>query len=114
MVNNSDFNISKIIGSNIKHIRTLKGLSQEKLAERIGKSAHFISVLERGASSLSISTLVDICKALNTDTNSIFAGVIDSSTPNTDSILNKSFEGFDNKDKDMVSYLIKYIQSCKH
>lgn len=45
---NSD-NISKIVGKNIKQLRTLEGISQEKLAEKIGKSAHFISVLERGA-----------------------------------------------------------------
>ena len=40
-------NISKILGKNINQIRTLEGLSQEKLAEKIGKSAHFISLLER-------------------------------------------------------------------
>lgn len=43
--NNS--NIAKIIGNNIKKIRTLEGISQEQLAERISKSAHFISVCER-------------------------------------------------------------------
>lgn len=69
--NNS--NICKILGSNIKKIRTLEGISQEKLAEKIGKSAHFISVLERGESGLSLQTIIDICNALNTDTNSIFA-----------------------------------------
>lgn len=45
---NNNSNIAKIIGNNIKQIRTLEGISQEKLAETIGKSAHFISVLERG------------------------------------------------------------------
>ena len=72
MESSSNSNIAKILGNNIKQVRTLEGISQEKLAERIGKSAHFISVLERGESGLSIATVIDICKALNTDTNTIF------------------------------------------
>ena len=50
----------------------MEGISQEQLAEKIGKSAHFISLIERGESGLSVATLIDICNALNTDTNSIF------------------------------------------
>ena len=69
--NNS--NIAKIIGRNIKQVRSLEGISQEKLAELIGKSSHFISLLERGESGLSISTVIDICRALNTDPNTILA-----------------------------------------
>lgn len=69
--NNS--NIAKIIGRNIKQVRSLEGISQEKLAELIGKSSHFISLLERGQSGLSVSTVIDICKALNTDPNTLLA-----------------------------------------
>ena len=43
--NNS--NIAKIIGRNIKQVRSLEGISQERLAELISKSSHFISLLER-------------------------------------------------------------------
>lgn len=106
--NNS--NIAKIIGNNIKNIRNQEKISQERLAELIGKSAHFISLLERGESGLSVATLLDICRALNTDTNSIFAGTLDN-MPYADSFLNKSFEKFDSVDKDMVAYLINYINS---
>lgn len=48
--NNS--NIAKIIGKNIKQVRSLEGISQERLAELICKSSHFISLLERGVSRL--------------------------------------------------------------
>ena len=109
--NNS--NICKILGSNIKKIRTLEGISQEKLAEKIGKSAHFISVLERGESGLSISTVIDICNALNTDPNTIFACAFANSNSCTDNFLNKSLSNFDDKDKDMVSYLVNYIIGSK-
>ena len=69
--NNS--NIAKIIGRNIKQVRSLEGISQEKLAELIGKSAHFVSLLERGQSGLSVSTVIDICRVLNTDPNTLLA-----------------------------------------
>ena len=106
----NDNNIAKIIGNNIKKIRNKEKISQERLAELIGKSAHFISLLERGESGLSVGTLLDICKALDTDTNSIFAGTLDT-TSYADSFLNKSFESFSASDKDMVVYLINYINS---
>ncbi len=35
-------NIAKIIGGNIKQARSLEDISQEKLAELISKSSHFI------------------------------------------------------------------------
>lgn len=105
-------NIAKILGANIKQIRTLEGISQEQLAEKIGKTAHFISLIERGESGLSVATLIDICNALDTDTNSIFVNLVKSSIC-TNNFLNKSFDTFEDKDKDMVSYLINYIINSK-
>ena len=105
-----DNDIARIIGNNIKKIRNKEKISQERLAELIGKSAHFISLLERRESGLSVGTLLDICKALDTDTNSIFAGTLDTKSY-ADSFLNKSFESFSDSDKDMVAYLINYINS---
>ena len=105
--------IYKILGNNIKKIRTKEHISQERLADLIGKSSHFISLLERGESGVAIDTLIDICKALNTDTNSVFAGIIDNSKMYNNSFLNKSFESFSDVDKDMVSYLINYINTKK-
>lgn len=109
--NNS--NVVKILGKNIKQIRTLEKLSQEELAERINKSAHFISLVERGESGISVNTIIDICKALNTDTNSIFAGIIDTSKTQPNGLLSKVFNSFEEKDKEMVSYLINYILNSK-
>lgn len=113
MSNDNNSHIAKILGSNIKRVRTLEGISQEKLAERIGKSAHFISVLERGESGLSVQTVIDICRALNTDTNTIFAGTLDNSNIYTDNFLNKSLDSFNDTDRDMVSYLVNYILNSK-
>ena len=113
MESSNNSNIAKILGNNIKQVRMLEGISQEKLAEKIGKSAHFISVLERGESGLSIATVIDICKALNTDTNTIFAGTIDTSSIYTDNFLNNAIEHFNNKDRELVLYIVNYILNSK-
>ena len=47
------------IGSKIKELRVLKGLTQEELADRAELSKGFISQLERDLTSPSIATLVD-------------------------------------------------------
>ena len=48
------------IGTKIKELRVLKGLTQEELADRAELSKGFISQLERDLTSPSIATLMDI------------------------------------------------------
>ena len=54
------------IGSKLKELRVLKGLTQEELADRAELSKGFISQLERDLTSPSISTLMDILQCLGT------------------------------------------------
>lgn len=61
------------IGNKIKKLRTLKGLTQEELADRAELSKGFISQLERDLTSPSITTLVDILQCLGTDLNNFFS-----------------------------------------
>lgn len=103
--------ISMMLGKNIKTIRTFKGISQEKLAEKINKSPHFISLIERGESGLSVYTVIDICRALSVDANTIFDSVISSHQNNLNSNLISSFNFFDKKDREMLTYVINYITS---
>ena len=97
------------LGKNIKYIRSLKGISQEKLAEKINKSAHFVSLIEREESGLSVNTIIDICIALNIDANTLFNGIIPSSNDDINSNVISSFNSFNKKDKEMLTYLINYI-----
>lgn len=60
------------IGKKIKELRTLKGLTQEELADRAELSKGFISQLERDLTSPSITTLVDILQCLGTDLKDFF------------------------------------------
>lgn len=101
--------IYKNLGKNIKEIRFLNGYSQEKLAELIHKSPHYISMIERGSCGAHISTIVDICKIFNIDANTIFNGIIDSNQKDKNSYIINSLNNFDKVDKDLISSLIDYI-----
>lgn len=67
--------------------------------------------MNAGESGLSVGTLLDICRALNIDTNSIFAGTLDNSNMYNNSFLHKSFEKFDDSSKELVEHVINYINS---
>lgn len=60
------------IGSKIRKLRSLKGLTQEELADRCELSKGFISQLENDLTSPSIATLVDILQCLGTSLKEFF------------------------------------------
>lgn len=61
------------IGSKIKALRILNGLTQEELADRSELSKGFISQLERDLTSPSIATLADILQCLGVTVAEFFA-----------------------------------------
>lgn len=62
------------IGGRIKAKRKSVGLSQEKLAEIIFVSPHYIYEIERGTKSMSLETLMNLSKALKLSTDYILFG----------------------------------------
>ena len=61
------------IGSRIRELRILNGLTQEELADRSELSKGFISQLENDLTSPSIATLEDILQCLGTGLSQFFA-----------------------------------------
>lgn len=61
------------IGSKLKALRVLKGLTQEELADRTELSKGFISQMERDLTSPSIATLMDILQCLGTTIGEFFS-----------------------------------------
>ncbi len=55
--------IRKEIGTRIKQIREISGLSQEKFAERCNLDRTYINSLENGRRNISVDTLAKICDA---------------------------------------------------
>ena len=69
--------INMEIGEHIKSARERAKITQEVLAERIDVSPQFVSNLERGIVGVSLSTLKNICGALNTSADRILFGSAD-------------------------------------
>jgi len=61
----------KYIGENIRTARKRKGLTLDILSGLAGVTESFLGMVERGASSLSIETLISLCDALDVTADSI-------------------------------------------
>jgi len=58
--------------SRLKALRLEKQLTQEELAKRVGRSASFMSNLERGVNAASFETLERIAEALDVPVKDLF------------------------------------------
>ena len=63
------------IGSRIKAERKKLGLSQEKLAEQINVTPHYIYEIERGSKAMSMETLINLCTFMELSTDFILFGI---------------------------------------
>ncbi len=101
-------NILKVMGENIRIARTQKGYTQDKLAELLNTSDKFISMVERGASGLSITTLVNLCNILNIEPNTLFNGII-KYAGNEDTYIINNLSTLTAEDKAFVNSVMNYI-----
>ena len=63
------------MGARIKQCRKVQNLTQEKLAEKVDVSPHYIYEIERGTKSVSLPVLIDISKTLKTSLDYLVFGV---------------------------------------
>lgn len=54
----------RLVGRNVRHYRTQRGLTQEQLAERSGFSQFYISSLETGQRNPTVVSLYELAQAL--------------------------------------------------
>lgn len=66
----------KHIGVQIKKIRESKGFTQDSFAEKLGLTPNYISAVERGVKSPSLSALIDMINILGVSADEIFTDVI--------------------------------------
>lgn len=62
----------KVLGKNIQKYRSIKGISQEKLAEYSGLHRTYIGAVERGERNISIDNIEKIANALNVEIIHLF------------------------------------------
>lgn len=95
------------IGSKLKELRVLKGLTQEELADRAELSKGFISQLERNLTSPSIATLMDILQCLGTTLGDFFN---ESAEEQIVFSRNDYFEKYDSDLKNLIRWIIPNAQ----
>ena len=95
-MNSQEKVLRKNIGKKIKLARSKAEFTQEQLAEKTSLSPRYISQLERGIAFGSATTIINVCKALNINSDFLFNDLID----NKKTIL----EDFSN-DKFLENYL---------
>lgn len=90
-MNNQEQVLRKNIGKKIKLARAKAEYTQEELAEKISLSTRYISQLERGIAFGSASTIINVCKALNINSDFLFSDLINNETPILDNIMDDKF-----------------------
>lgn len=98
----------KYIGANIRAARKSKNLTIDTLSELVGISPSFLGTLERGESSLSVDTLIGVCKTLGVSADSI---IIDRDiTPATADKMSTIITLLNNASGAEMDFLIDYMK----
>lgn len=71
----------KLFGLRLKELRTVKKLSQEKLAQKAGISAKYMSRIEMGQHFPSFDILIKVANALNVEMKDFFEFAHESDNP---------------------------------
>ncbi len=90
-MNNKEKLLRIHIGKKIKIARTHASFTQEQLAEKLSLSPRYISQLERGIAFGSATTITNICKALNINSDFLFNDLIKHDTPLLEQIEDTKF-----------------------
>ena len=80
----------KLLGQRVKHLRRLKGYTQEQLAERIEINPKYLSSIERGAENPTLDLLRRLAKGLQVDLYELFQFDPDAAQPQR---LRRKLEG---------------------
>lgn len=100
----------KAIGQRIKDARISNNLTQAKLAEISGIEPSNISHIERGATKLSLPTLVSIANALNTTADALLYDSLNNSSHISADIINQTIKDCTD---DELKAIVKIIITTK-
>lgn len=95
------------LGSNIKKYRKQIGYTQEQLAGLTDLSVQYIGNIERGKTTASISTLVNICNVLEVSPNQLLINAAELNQPALLHELNTILSG---KSTSFIKHIIAYIE----
>ena len=90
-MNSQEKILRKTIGKKIKLARAKAEYTQEQLAEKLSLSPRYISQLERGIAFGSATTIINVCKVLNINSDFLFHDLINNTSPILDNITDNKF-----------------------
>ena len=101
-------NYLSYMGENIRIARKNKNLTIETLSELAGISESFLGTVERGESSVSIETLINLCRVLNVSADSLIFNKGNEPTPSDkiDTLLTLLKNASDSE----LDFLIDYVK----
>lgn len=96
-----------LLGKNIKYYRNQKKMTQEQLAKQVNLSLGFISQVERGVTSMSLDTLVDVCNSLDCSAGDILEHVQIRPEPNQSKDFLALLEQLPKRDQTLFYHMLK-------
>ena len=97
------------LGFRIKQCRKNKQLTQEKLAELIDVSPHYIYEIEKGLKCMSLTTLADIAAVLNISTDYLLFGTQEYSLQEQIDQLDLILNGLTGQKRQNIAEVIKLL-----
>lgn len=103
----------KLLGHNLKRMRTILQLSQLKLAEKCDLSTNFVSELEGGKAWVSAETLDRIASTLGVSPHVLFQPLAPQESPNVDEILLRCIRILENSSSQAMTEIHKELQRLR-
>ncbi len=102
----------KLIGKRIQQTRKSRGITQERLSEKVGVTVGYISQIERGFTKVNLDTLAQVATVLECDLAQFISGTqINSDTYLNDELYDK-IKSMSKPQKQLLSHIadgiIKY------
>lgn len=97
------------LGFRMKQCRKKKQLTQEKLAELIDVSPHYIYEIEKGLKCMSLTTLVDIALTLNVSTDYLLFGTAEHASQEQNHQLDLLLKELPDQRRQTIAEVIKLL-----
>ena len=98
-------------GARVLQLRKERGLTRERLAEMADISVQFLADIERGAKSMTVSTLRKLCFALNVTTDFVVNG-IDRPSSDQEAAWLDLYRSLPERDRPFASELIRVFANA--
>lgn len=112
-MNDTEKVLRKNIGKRIKLARSKTDYTQEQLAEKLSLSARYISQLGRGVAFGSATTIVNLCQALNINSDFLFNDIIECNSSSLNDFVDNSFlENYlqlNDYNKEIIDTMVKQL-----